>query len=378
MLQGSGGQTGFVNIEAQGGRLTLKFQAVGLNRGANDAHGHILSVKRRASLDCGRLRVDSHGQGGLLRVWQPDELNEMNIDDFDSVAVTVGGVIVLAGSLTAGRVDWESIRSVIGRSTGAARLAQQSVIDRMQPNPNPIDTLKERTAVAAKVQAGAIDIDKLVASLSNQPQETIDAIVNALTNRCKTSGSVCSPAMEPMVIIASGSNTPDPKKRVDPDNRSRRDARIDPIFHTLADDPVQPDEPLAHPFLHTPPPATPAFASNDGEVWPVWSAYRKPALLWPDEARDLCELFERGEPDESVKLPGWLFVKTPSAMEEFDSLLGVYAQDGRVLQTACLIKGADASEPPAGLNGYVYNGDLADGCWARWRDYTEVYAGVGR
>jgi hypothetical protein len=510
MLQGSGGLTGFVNLEAQSGKITLKFQAVGLERGAGDVHGYLVSLKKRRRLDCGRLRVDSRGQGGLLRVWQSNELEGMYVSDFDAVTVTVGGYVILSGSLSSSRVDTDALRQLFAaqrgdeaRQASAERSEQHSapeILGRMEPNISPVEapsrrpTILMETSSARKTASPQCenDTERLIAALSEQPQEVVDAIIRALARKqtpaseepretaraevykhidniapiedakaasplreecdelAQTVGAVCDTAMEPMVMIAAPSTalrhsilndlqsdsaaayaaaepaTADAGSSTDSIadvvgeadiqidisqqamGRKRRAGRthgidedIDPIFYTQAEDalptvsiidpqaasqysaesaePAEPAreparEPVISPFADAPPPAQSALASDADEVWPVWSAYRKPALFWPDDAEDLRALFECGAPDESVRLAGWLFVKTPSVVEGFDSLLGVYAQDGRVLQTACVIMGDNSPDPPAGLTGYVYTEELGTGCWAQWRDYSEQFS----
>ena len=95
-----------------------------------------------------------------------------------------------------------------------------------------------------------------------------------------------------------------------------------------------------------------------------------PALEWPEEAQDLRILFERGEPYAQIDLPGWRFVRVPSANSEKESILGALEKDGRIVQTACLYQGEEAPEPPPGLDGYVYARNIGDGYWTQWRDYA--------
>ena len=450
MLQGPGGLTGFVNLEERGGKLSLKFQAVGLERGANDAHGQILSLKKKRKLDCGRFRVDTRGQGGLLRSFEPSEMDGMTIRDLDTVSVTAGEHAVLAGSIAGGRVDWDALRKVLSPSKATAlpdahdhapgihavepiapAARAQAIVYQMQPNQSeslitspethaPAEAVKKDIYVEAASLSPAVNADKphaetneierLISLLSAQKPEILNAIVKIFGDKKAADDDSAAPRAiladetpassadlseetllisdSPRAIIDDSPTAADSAPGLtawaeEPDyidiastpqelSRHAPATAIDPIYYTQAEYSGE-TESTATPLLQTPDDPQEVSSSSTSGVWPVWSAYRKPALFWPEETEDLREMFERGAPDETVHMPGWLFVKTPTVVEGFDSLLGVYAQGGQVTQSALILKGDNTPEPPAGLTGYEYTNDLVGGCWVQWRDYTMLY-----
>jgi hypothetical protein len=141
MLEGQNGTSGFVNMEAQGGKTTLKFQAGGLAREDANVHGWLVSLAKKKRVDAGRLRVDSRGQGALLRSFDSFELDGLAIDDFETIVVTSGGIASLAGSLASRRVDWSALKSMysdshISSAAAAVKQNREFVLAQKAENPS--------------------------------------------------------------------------------------------------------------------------------------------------------------------------------------------------------------------------------------------------
>lgn len=315
MLQGPNGQTGFVNLERKQNRLTLKFQVAGLPRGASDAHGQLISLREKKKVDCGRLRVDMKGQGGLLKELELRDMDGLSLEACDCVAVTCGGQAVLAGALSDRPVDWEAIRSFF--YAFKAKPKAQGAVERGREGASSV---RKQPAVLEEMSPNTPE--NLYAS--SAPDPVVDA-------------------PEPLVPQAAGEEPAAP-------------ATEGPAWLIKAADELNAKDR--------------ARLEQDYASWPAWKHYHKPVLEWPEEAQDLRILFERGEPYEQLDLPGWHFVRVPGADAGTESILGALEKDGRVVQTACLFQGEEAPEPPPGLDGYVYARDIGDGYWTQWRDYA--------
>ncbi|MDR0397029.1 MAG: hypothetical protein LBH66_06975 [Oscillospiraceae bacterium] len=465
MLQGAQGQTGFANIEQSGSRVTIQLQAVGLERTASDIHGYLVSLRKRRRLDCGRIRVDSRGQGGLLREYRgAGEMDGVEFGDFDAIAITGGGDVLLVGNLNAGGADWNAIRSVCrlerrqrsgarqfervdgvdlyaagessNRELEPASASAASIIERMQPNavdpapaPTPIAIASPTPApviesAPARVPEPAAEPVKpseikpvsaatpqpladLISLLASAPTETIIAMTDALKAARKpvvekilavervpvaepvpvvesvpaaepiparepVAAAKITPAVEPVAaaeIIPAVEPVPAVESIPAAEPSVGATISVDSICHKPA---VQPGAAVKRPAIRHLLRSNPT--PEPGRDWPVWSAYCKPVWDWPEEASDLREVFERGSPSDDVSLPGWMFVRAPSAISGEESLLGVMVEGDRVTKTAALYRGDDNPEPPAGLAGYTYDGSLGAGYWVRWRDYGRTAA----
>lgn len=364
MLQGTNGQTGFVNLEAQDGRLTLKFQAVGLNRGATGAHGSLISVTKKRVIDLGAINVDNRGQGGLLKTLESSELQGIALGDWDTVAVVNGDEPILTGSITASRADADTIRSVIAGKKDAppkktSKISEKKnelfgLFDKHKLTPEHSESkTKTETKFEPRTET------KLEPKTETKPEPKFESRFE----------SKFEPKTETTRVETVLQAKPSQGKPLTETKHTEH-------THT---EPIHTESLLKEKYVAEPRPAkTESFekldkpreyVSESGGEWPKWGAYRRPALLWPEELSDLRNLYERGEKYDGVKLPGWTFVKTPSPSLPFESLLGVFDEDGKVTRTALLLTGSQGAEPPAGLVGYTYESALAGGCWVKWQEH---------
>lgn len=316
MLQGQNGQTGFVNLERKQNRLTFKFQVAGLPRGASDVHGQLVSLRQKKKVDCGRLRVDMKGQGGLLKELEMRDMDGLSLEACDCVVVTSGGQALMAGALSDKPVDWEALRGFLYA---------------LRPKPKAPDVPERRRESASNVRKQP----EVLSQMSPNTPENLYA------------------ASAPDLALDSP-EPPQPQAEGEEQEPAPETEGAD--WLTKAADALDANDR--------------ARMEQDYANWPAWKDVNRPALEWPEEAEDLRVLFERGEPYSQIDLPGWYFVRVPGANTDKESILGALEKDGRVVQTACLFQGEEAPEPPPGLDGYVYARDIGDGYWTQWRDYA--------
>lgn len=91
---------------------------------------------------------------------------------------------------------------------------------------------------------------------------------------------------------------------------------------------------------------------------------------WPELAADLKTLFWEGERIQPFDAEGFLFVRAPLPPESgyADCAVGVKPEGGIPAVIVYALKGAPATEPPPGLEGYVWREGENAGYWTTWID----------
>lgn len=94
---------------------------------------------------------------------------------------------------------------------------------------------------------------------------------------------------------------------------------------------------------------------------------------WPDDIESLRILFLTLPPYQPFEMDGFVFVRAGMAEETGidHCAVGIRAENGRVTGVCYAIPMTYTSEPPAGLEDYVWIGDHTRGWWVTVDDWTE-------
>lgn len=93
---------------------------------------------------------------------------------------------------------------------------------------------------------------------------------------------------------------------------------------------------------------------------------KDPSASWPACIEALRPLFFSCNAEKPFEAPGYTFIRAPLPGETGPGYcyVGLFCEDGVPARVCYAIPSPYSSEPPAGLEGYVWRGDAANGCWA--------------
>ncbi len=96
----------------------------------------------------------------------------------------------------------------------------------------------------------------------------------------------------------------------------------------------------------------------------------RPGTEWPESLAAVQNLFDMSTSFEEINVPGYVFVRAPlpeNAGYGFCAI-GIHAENGKPKSVCYALPAAFSSEPPAGLEGYVWRGEGNDGWWMVFLD----------
>jgi len=95
-----------------------------------------------------------------------------------------------------------------------------------------------------------------------------------------------------------------------------------------------------------------------------------PETDWPEALAAVRSLFDMSAPFEEINVPGYVFVRAPlpeNAGYGFCAI-GIHAEDEKPKSVCYALPAVFSSEPPAGMEGYVWRGEGNNGWWMIFLD----------
>ncbi|MBQ6715906.1 MAG: hypothetical protein IJN21_05225 [Clostridia bacterium] len=98
-----------------------------------------------------------------------------------------------------------------------------------------------------------------------------------------------------------------------------------------------------------------------------------PTIPWPEDVESLRLLFMTKPADPPFDMDGYVFIRAKMADETGidHCAVGIRAENGKVTGVSYAIPMPYTSEPPAGLEDYIWMGDQTHGWWVTTDDLTE-------
>ena len=98
-----------------------------------------------------------------------------------------------------------------------------------------------------------------------------------------------------------------------------------------------------------------------------------PNLPWPEDVESLRLLFMTKPQDQPFDMDGYVFIRAKMAEETGidHCAVGIRAENGKITGVSYAIPMPYSSEPPAGLEDYIWMGDQTRGWWVTTDDLTE-------
>lgn len=95
-----------------------------------------------------------------------------------------------------------------------------------------------------------------------------------------------------------------------------------------------------------------------------------PGAAWPESLESVRALFFSSPAFDPFPAEDYVFIEAPLAAETgyANCAIGLKAREGKPISVCYALPGAFSTEPPAGLEGYVWRGLGAEGWWAVFLD----------
>ena len=401
------GVSGYVRLERRTLIGTLHFTINGVQDGSSLYA--VLLYRQGGSwhgVRAGELAATRYGQTGLVWKFDPRNIENRALEQYDLAAVIEirSGIcdLVLCGNLNGSvDVDWAEIREASCRVFTPVRIAGSPV--------SPIEE-EEQPSPASDAPDSHVSEASDSCILSEEPSSSEDLALQSVQRE---------PASEVPVNLSGDMDLdlfdmPAKEQSTDPDDIDTPAGIEYTLSETIESDetdtPAYPQEPQAVSYADTEPDDidTPARAdissltptANDSSytetvfetdeldtpaletaqsVQPVSDTQpgssspsagdqldlKDKEAAWPACIAPLKRLFFSSKAVIPFEAEGYIFIRAPLPEDAGadNCFVGLYCEDGIPARVCYALPSKYSPEPPAGLEGYVWRGDSANGCW---------------
>ena len=326
------GVSGYIRLERRTLIGTMQFTVNGARTG-EDLYALLLYEQNGLWYACklDKLGQPRYGQAGMVYRFDPRDICGHTLESCALVAVAAvydgGCELILAGYLNGSvETDWPQVRQAVCQAliplSGTAEMSPETEADDMPAEEVPTDAAGE-TEEAPRVPA----ISPALREEAPQP---------------------AAPEDLPEAQVEEPIETP-PLAAVEPDE---------------LDHPAEPAEEVKKPApsdeFDTPAQPDSAPPQSAGELLGI--DLTRP---WPGNVEALRQLFLNATACHPFEADGFVLIKAPLAAGAGSDhcVVGISAEDGRPSRVLYGVPGRYALQPPAGLEGYAWQGAGEEGYW---------------
>lgn len=368
------GVSGYVRLERRTLMGTLQFTINGADS-SGDLYAALLyqSGGGYGAIRAGQFAPPRYGQTGLIWKFDPRNIEGRTLEQYDLAAVIEirSGVceLLLCGNLNGSvETDWLQVREAACRLFSPVRIsgAPISPIDEKAPcgcrNENDgIQTLPE---YGEQMPAYPDDEAQTPVQPRTENEETGSASdeteMNGSPETELSSGFICIKEEKTCEAAPAEDLDQPAAESMDEFDAPAQEAAFDlparpSLSSSVRTEPIEPDE------LDTPAQDDFPAETTAGEQL----ALSDPSAEWPASIEPVRALFFSSEAVIPFETDGYVFIRAPLHENSGTSscLIGLYCENGRPERVCYAIPAAYTPEPPAGLEGYVWQGDRTRGYW---------------
>ena len=392
------GVSGYVRLERRTLMGTLQFTVNGVTE-SGDLYAVLLYYNGSgySGIRLGKFAVPRYGQTGLVWKFDPRNIESRELEQYELTAVIEirKGIceLLLCGNLNgAAEVDWIQVRDAACRLFSPVHISGTPISPITERNPvdslrdDHIQTLPEYNsdlpAFPGKERA------KFEEDCSNNPSCAAMNEDTSSENEMPTASCICTQAGSiELDMPAQESEFPE---ITDTPHSSSGEYSQSPVFIEPDDFdlPAQDERFLTAARVFTegndektvdaPEPDELDIPASDEQVVDITAGEQLPLTdpnaIWPASVEALRALFFSSK---AVILPfemeEYIFIRVPLHMEDGTEscFAGIACKNGLPDRVCYAIPAPYTPEPPVGLEGYVWQGDLANGCWVICEEVTD-------
>jgi len=368
------GVSGYVRLERRTLMGTLQFTVNGADS-SGDLYAALLyrSGGGYSAIRTGQFSPPRYGQTGLVWKFDPRNIEGRTLEQYDLAAVIEirNGVceLLLCGNLNGSvEADWMQVREAACRLFSPVRISG-ATISPIDERPscecrNENDGIQTLPEYGEQTPAYPDDEPQTPVQPRTEIEETGSASESAEMSIGAeaelSSGFICS--KEEKTCEAA------PVDDLDQPAAESMDEFDVPAQETSFDQPAKPSlsssvpiEPIEPDELDTPAQDDFSAETTAGELL----ALSNPEAEWPSIIEPVRALFFSSEAVVPFETDGYVFIRAPLHEDcgVSSCLIGLYCENGRPERVCYAIPASYTPEPPAGLEGYVWQGDRTRGYW---------------
>ncbi len=368
------GVSGYVRLERRTLMGTLQFTVNGADA-SGDLYAALLyrSGGSYSAIKAGQFTPPRYGQTGLVWKFDPRNIEGRTLEQYDLAAVIEirNGVceLLLCGNLNGSvETDWLQVREAACRLFSPVRIsgAPISPIDERpscecRDENDGIQTLPEYGEQTPSYP-GSENAEPIQPRAENHiSSEVIENDTDGIAAEESSDHSLGTDSKEPAKLAQTDVSADLFEMPADEFDVPAQDASFDTAARASVLPSADTEVSIAPDELDTPAQDDFPAETTAGELL----ALSNPEEKWPSTIEPVRTLFFSSEAIVPFETDGYVFIRAPLHEDcgVSSCLIGLYCENGRPERVCYAIPAAYTPEPPAGLEGYVWQGDRTRGYW---------------